>query len=69
MNDSHCPTDLTVVCVIALCSTAACDMLCPSNTPISQIATIKPRVIEIFKDALGFMLRQTDSTTGVLFCT
>jgi hypothetical protein len=43
-------------------------MLCPANTPLNQIATVRPRVIEIFRDALAFMLRQVDSGTGTSSC-
>ena len=49
----------------------ACDMSCPEGTPLTQIASMSPRIVELFKLAVLFMMKYIDnipSTKGKSVC-
>ena len=39
----------------------ACDMSCPEGTPLTQIASMSPRIVELFKLAVLFMMKYIDN--------
>ena len=41
-------------------------MLCPSNTPAKQMASLHPKIIEILRDAMSFMLKHVEHNSGEL---